>query len=366
MVVFTCNNCGDTIQKPKVAKHYEFHCRTAQFLTCVDCFKDFRGEEYITHTKCITEAERYGGKGYVPKASANKGEKKQQEWLNIVNNVLNDETNLSKPERNFLNTLSRHENIPRKRAKFLNFVQSVVGQRVNQAVVESVWNKMETAYKNIQSTDKKQQQENGKISEKTNDKKDINTNHESNVVENQNNENICRENQNESEENKCNELNGTHNIANNDNNSKVKKKKSKKRSTSKIAQEQSEEPVEKENTHDTEVTDEPVTKKKKKKDAATEEPVPSGKSEDTTLSESLVNQFDDTVDKSKFNWKVVILDLVKSKGEISVKKLQKKVISQYMDSCSNTVTHEKASNKFNKKLKKVSEIVISDEKVKLA
>ncbi|KAG7211384.1 hypothetical protein KM043_010673 [Ampulex compressa] len=72
MVVFTCNNCGETLQKPRVAKHYQFQCRTAAFLTCVDCFKDFRGDEYVGHTKCITEAERYGGKDYVPKAGTNK------------------------------------------------------------------------------------------------------------------------------------------------------------------------------------------------------------------------------------------------------------------------------------------------------
>ncbi|KOC63246.1 Cell growth-regulating nucleolar protein [Habropoda laboriosa] len=327
MVVFTCNNCGDTIQKPKVAKHYEFHCRTAQFLTCVDCFKDFRGEEYIAHTKCVTEAERYGGKDYVPKANINKGEKKQQEWLNIVNNVLNSQTNLSKSERTFLNALSRHENIPRKRTKFLNFVQSALGPRVNQAVVECVWNKMEAAYKNTQNTNTKQEQQNGKINKEINDKEDISTHHESNVIENQNNENICRENKNESHENKCNELNGTCNIADND---------------------------------------EPVTKKKNKKGAATEEPVPTVKSEDPILSESLVGQSDSTIDKSNFNWGDTILDIVKSKGEISLKKLQKKVISQYMNFSSNAVTHEKASSKFNKKLKKVSGIIVSDEKVKLA
>ncbi|XP_017792332.1 PREDICTED: cell growth-regulating nucleolar protein [Habropoda laboriosa] len=366
MVVFTCNNCGDTIQKPKVAKHYEFHCRTAQFLTCVDCFKDFRGEEYIAHTKCVTEAERYGGKDYVPKANINKGEKKQQEWLNIVNNVLNSQTNLSKSERTFLNALSRHENIPRKRTKFLNFVQSALGPRVNQAVVECVWNKMEAAYKNTQNTNTKQEQQNGKINKEINDKEDISTHHESNVIENQNNENICRENKNESHENKCNELNGTCNIADNGNINKVKKKKSTKRSVSETVQEQSEEPVEKKRNLVPAVTDEPVTKKKNKKGAATEEPVPTVKSEDPILSESLVGQSDSTIDKSNFNWGDTILDIVKSKGEISLKKLQKKVISQYMNFSSNAVTHEKASSKFNKKLKKVSGIIVSDEKVKLA
>ncbi|KMQ94048.1 cell growth-regulating nucleolar protein [Lasius niger] len=152
MVVFTCNHCGDTLQKPKVAKHYQFRCRKAPFLTCADCLKDFRNEEYLAHTKCLTEAERYGGKDYVPKPNANKGERKQQEWICVVSNLLNGTIDLSKAERNFLNTLSKHENIPRKKAKFLNFVRNVVGNRVNVAIVESVWDKMETTHKQSQES----------------------------------------------------------------------------------------------------------------------------------------------------------------------------------------------------------------------
>lgn len=42
MVVFTCFHCGDVMQKPKVAKHYEFKCRNPVFVTCTDCLKDFQ------------------------------------------------------------------------------------------------------------------------------------------------------------------------------------------------------------------------------------------------------------------------------------------------------------------------------------
>lgn len=120
----------------------------------------------MTHTKCITEAERYGGKDYVPKANANKGEKKQQAWIDVVNNLLNSETNLSTAERNFLNVLSKYDNIPRKKFKFLNFVKSAANNKVNQQVLNTVWDKMEMAYKNsiknINTQDEKQ--ENGKFS----------------------------------------------------------------------------------------------------------------------------------------------------------------------------------------------------------
>lgn len=118
-----------------------------------------RGEEYLAHTKCLTEAERYGGKDYVAKPNANKGERKQQEWICVVNNLLNG-TDLSNPERIFLGSLSKYENIPRKKAKFLNFIRSVMGNRVNMTIVESIWNKMETAHKQSQDSATHTQEQN--------------------------------------------------------------------------------------------------------------------------------------------------------------------------------------------------------------
>ncbi|XP_076248611.1 uncharacterized protein LOC143188298 [Calliopsis andreniformis] len=363
MVVFTCNNCGETLQKPKVAKHYEFQCRTAPFVSCIDCFKDFRGEEYAAHTKCISEAQRYGGKDYVPKAGANKGERKQQEWINIVNNILNSETKLSNAERSFLKTLSKYENIPRKKAKFLNFVRSAMGNRAPAGVVDSVWNIMETTYKNNTQS---MQQTNGKIDQKVEEAKDVTEHQENNVIENQNNENLDRENQCESQQDKNDEVSGKHNGTSN---TIKKKKKSKKRMISETVEEQEESVSE------------------KKTNGSIEEAVPKKKSKNGVLSESFTNQCDDTmenstnqcdstmeksasqcddtVEKTTFDWKGTILQIVQSKGDMSLKKLQKKVISQYITSCPNT-TSEKALAKFNKKLKKVSQIVISDEKVKLA
>lgn len=111
-----------------------------------------------------------------------------------------------------------------------------------------------------------------------------------------------------------------------------------------------------------EQTEEPVSKKKTK-NILTEE---TKESKNGLLPEPPLIQCDKGTENSTFNWKNTILDIVKSKEEISLRKLQKKVISQYMKFCSDAVTREKASSKFNKKLKKVSEVVISDEKVRLA
>ncbi|XP_078042526.1 uncharacterized protein LOC144472934 [Augochlora pura] len=347
MVVFTCNHCGESLPKPKIAKHYEFRCHNAPFLTCVDCFKDFRGEEHIAHTKCITEAQRYGGKDYIAKPGLNKNQQKQQEWIDLVNGILNNSKDLSHPERNLLNTLSKYENIPRKKVKFLNFVKNALGNKVNQKVVDSVWNKLEAAIKNNSQTTLQNGKENGKINDKADEKNNVGEHQESNIIDNQNNENISKENENKEEQTK----------SNNDVAHTGKKKKSKKRKADEAVEEQTVKPVSNKKDKDTISTNDQI-----------EVSVPKKKRKSVVLSEASDNQNSEvqTNEKSTFDWKGTILDIVRSKEEISLKKLQKKVISQYMNFCSNEATDGKASIRFNKKLKKVSGVIISDGKVKLA
>lgn len=91
MVSFICNACGQTVRKTQVEKHYQNDCRSCDALSCIDCGKDFHGDEYVAHTSCITEAEKYQGKLYKPKEKQNKGEHKQQEWLKVINSNLNIE-----------------------------------------------------------------------------------------------------------------------------------------------------------------------------------------------------------------------------------------------------------------------------------
>lgn len=40
-----------------------------------------RGDDYKEHNKCISEDQKYGGKGY--EAKANKGDVKQQQWIQV-------------------------------------------------------------------------------------------------------------------------------------------------------------------------------------------------------------------------------------------------------------------------------------------
>nr|XP_050859514.1 uncharacterized protein C16C10.8 isoform X2 [Vespula vulgaris] len=314
MVVFTCNHCGETLQKPRVAKHYQFQCRNKPYLTCVDCLKDFHEQEYVQHTKCITEAERYGGKNYVPKPTACKGERKQQEWLKIVNNVLETNKDLSNAEKSFLQALSKCENIPRKKVKFINFINNAFGFKTNKSVVESVWAKMEKAYQQAVDNNIKQEQ----------------------IGENQNNENIFKES-------KCDKQDTNNGLSDNNRieelESSNRKKKSKKRKLSPSIRNAEESSITKKNNmDDLNVIPEPLNE----------------------------SQNENTLETTKFNWKNTILNIVSVKGEISLKKLQKRVRIQYTNHCQDEITDEKFINKFNKKLNKMTEIIVFEQKIRLA
>ncbi|XP_012281575.1 uncharacterized protein C16C10.8 [Orussus abietinus] len=346
MVVFTCNHCGESLNKPKVEKHYLFKCFNPKFVTCVDCLKDFRDEEFVAHTKCISENERYGGKGYVPKPNANKGERKQQEWINVVKNVLANSTDLTTAERSMLNTLSKHENIPRRKTKFLNFINSIFGNKVPMYVVDSVWNKMELSFKATT--------ESYENTQKTNEDKEVDTNSSndalvkdlpgSNIAENENNENLCKENKEPAD----------------------KQKKKKKRQESMEQSETDEQPKA-----------DGCTKNKSKKrrapvDVTTQEEQPVIKKVNQDILESVVDssiidlqQTEQNGINTEFDWKNSILETVRSKGEISLRKLKKKVVTRYLNHCSNAVAPEKAESKFAKKLGKLTNITVNDGKVTL-
>ncbi|EFA00347.1 uncharacterized protein C16C10.8 [Tribolium castaneum] len=257
MVVFTCNHCGESLQKPRVEKHYSFQCRRPKSLTCVDCFKDFKNEEYAVHTKCITEEERYAAKGSIPGGIVKKGEVKQESWTDMIKSIVDTETSMKPSLRNLFKTISNYTNVPRKKVKFINFLKSSTGGRVNFDDIEAAWGLIEK-HKNEQS--KNNQQENG-------------TKHK---------------------------LNGDCGEA-------------------------------------------PVNKKIK-----TGEEV-----EDNKTSEDDV-----------FSFKGTILRILSVKGSISCKKLQKKVLNAYVKEtgCEHT---EKTVKKYNKKLKKLPNVVINDDVVSL-
>lgn len=57
MVSFSCEVCNETLAKKKCQQH-QGRCRGAYF-TCLDCQKTFYGNDYVNHTSCISEADKY-------------------------------------------------------------------------------------------------------------------------------------------------------------------------------------------------------------------------------------------------------------------------------------------------------------------
>jgi cell growth-regulating nucleolar protein len=88
----------------------------------------YRDEEYVVHTKCITEEERYSAKGSIPGGIVKKGDVKQESWIDMIKSIVQNELNLKPSLKNLMNTISTYSNVPRKKAKFIviMFVQCVV------------------------------------------------------------------------------------------------------------------------------------------------------------------------------------------------------------------------------------------------
>ncbi|KAF1760693.1 hypothetical protein GCK72_008942 [Caenorhabditis remanei] len=116
MVFFSCNNCGEACKKNQVERHL-FQCRNTTF-SCIDCQLVYTRDTYKDHVKCITENQKYGGKNYVEKE--NKGEAKQNAWVDQVNRAIEFVTDSQVKE--LLKSVAGFANIPRKEAKFINFL----------------------------------------------------------------------------------------------------------------------------------------------------------------------------------------------------------------------------------------------------
>ncbi|XP_027027704.1 cell growth-regulating nucleolar protein isoform X1 [Tachysurus fulvidraco] len=134
MVFFTCNACGESLKKAQIQKHTSM-CRGCQVLSCIDCGKDFWGEDYKSHVKCISEDQKYGGKNY--EAKANKGDVKQQQWIQRVQAVL-DKPGVSARLRSVLQQVATYDNVPRKKAKFQNWIKNSL-KIYDSSLQDQVW-----------------------------------------------------------------------------------------------------------------------------------------------------------------------------------------------------------------------------------
>ncbi|UXI20217.1 2-aminoethanethiol dioxygenase-like [Sarcoptes scabiei] len=144
MVVFTCNRCGESLRKNKVEQH--LRCCRPSLLTCIDCLKDFSLDQYQSHLECISEEQKYGQKnGDTQKLVNYKGKNKQNEWMKNIKNLIERGT-YAKDISVVLNNLIGYDNIPRKRAKFINFVKNSLRIH-NVNLIEKVWKIFEESIK---------------------------------------------------------------------------------------------------------------------------------------------------------------------------------------------------------------------------
>jgi len=328
MVYFTCDACGEQLKKPSVEKHYTQKCRECWKLTCIDCLKDFFGDEYKSHNACMSEDQRYskeGRSGWDPtQGSGHKGEMKQNVWVNNLRAILAEATDLDGDVRSIVNTIMDHENIPRKQAKFGNFVKNIMRNKARPHSIDKTWELFSQALKPTPNEEKKEN-----VEMETDEKKEVEL---EDLVEK---------------------------------GSKTKSKKEKKKKKEKAKDQPSEEDTsEKEN-----VQKESKKKKNKKKNEETvdEKPINLKRKREEKMDVDQTIESEESPEKRvKFDWDVTITSLLKQKGsEMKLNKLKKKCVAEYMAQHEGThLTEEKVGAKFDKKLKKRKYRILKD-KVKL-
>merc|ERR1712048_173847 len=86
-----------------------------------------------------SEAQKYEGKLFKEKESTNKGQKKQDAWLQNVQRKIEDPSSAISPEvRSMLEKLLGFDNIPRKQKPFTNFVKNSLKIWDDKKIVE-IW-----------------------------------------------------------------------------------------------------------------------------------------------------------------------------------------------------------------------------------
>ncbi|XP_074085901.1 cell growth-regulating nucleolar protein [Macrotis lagotis] len=391
MVFFTCNACGESVKKGQVEKHVNI-CKNCQYLSCIDCGKDFWGEEYKKHVKCIIEDQKYGGKGYEVKP--NKGDVKQQEWIQKIHEIMK-KPSISPKLQEILEKVSGFDNIPRKKAKFQNWMKNSL-KIYSDSLQEQVWDIFSEATSNGPNTKEEKQPHNQVENQHSENKiKTATTEVSEKTVGKSEGKKSKRERKEERQKNRKKEKKELK-LENHQKNSSDQKSQKHKRSQVEESDAKTEEKPEISNT------EKKKDKKKKKKDCAagsevhgngnhvemmTEEETKASAEKRKRKHSEVLEEADskkkkmkhtentnletlesETPIKGKFNWKGTIKAILKQApdNEIAVKKLRKKVLAQYY---AVTNEHHRSEEEllviFNKKINKNPSFKLLKEKVKL-
>ncbi|XP_054740342.1 cell growth-regulating nucleolar protein [Anastrepha obliqua] len=406
MVFFTCNHCGESVKKPAVEKHYNTKCRGApKNVSCMDCLKDFHAEEYVAHTKCITEAQKYSGKDYVQKEPRNSGAKKQESWMDIIRAILDSsDYKLSPQARGAFERLQSVDNVPRKKVKFQNFTKNCM--RMPVRLTEEVWSVLEKEQEKMKLAKQKENAavtkngvdkpvQNGVKREATPEqdheepaKKKSKKDKKAKTEKSQDHEDVVDENVEPTKPAKSKKAKATaievEAEAATNGDSEPAKKKSKKDKKAKTEKSQDHEDVVDENVEPTKPAkskkakataieveaeaatngdSEPAKKKSKKQKTQTEELIVAEEPvNDTTLEANGEVEYE-------FKWSVVLEKIVRKNADgIAVEKLKKRVLKKYSTQIGGAELTAKQlktfEKKFEKNLKKSPALLVEDGTVK--
>ncbi|ETN77236.1 LYAR-type C2HC zinc finger [Necator americanus] len=98
------------------------------------CIEVLNPQNYQLHIKCISENQKYGSKNYVEKEA--KGEMKQNAWCEQVERAV--ECVKDPKLKSLLQNIQGYNNIPRKEAKFINFLTNSCRIR-DSALCKMAW-----------------------------------------------------------------------------------------------------------------------------------------------------------------------------------------------------------------------------------
>ncbi|XP_026873124.1 cell growth-regulating nucleolar protein isoform X1 [Electrophorus electricus] len=350
MVFFTCNACGESLKKSQVDKHVSV-CRACQVLSCIDCGKDFWGDDYKSHVKCISEDQKYGGKGY--EAKANKGVIKQQQWIQIIQEAIN-KPDINPKLKDVLSQVTSYENVPRKKAKFQNWMKNSL-RIFNCDLQDQVWEIFSAA---ISSQATNQQQPKAKSATETS-KEPCHPPHshtmqevEEQVKERKKNKRERKEERQKKNKKKQTEYNSKEEEKNGEIASAERQKKKRKR--------EAEQHVEDKKTN--------KLKKHKREEPEEEQHQSSFESLTSPGGPSLEDQQEDSNSNGKFNWKGTIKAILQQSPPegLTIKRLRKKVLAAYYSFCKdgNYKSEEQLFSLFNKKLNNPKFKILKD-KVRL-
>ncbi|XP_053560118.1 cell growth-regulating nucleolar protein [Bombina bombina] len=360
MVFFTCNGCGESLKKGQVEKHVAI-CRNCQCLSCIDCGKDFWGDDYKEHLKCISEDQKYGGKAF--EAKANKGDVKQQQWIQRIQVVM-EKPGISAKIKSILNQISSYDNVPRKKAKFQNWMKNSLKIQ-NQALQDQVWEIFSEATSNAVGTQDNQNQAevippenktrpseaveeiNNKKKNKRERKEERQKQNKKEKKELHSEEQLEEDGNKKSKKRKIQDKDVTENIDD-------AKQKNKKKPDNESDHEENDLAVNSDHEYDA-----PIYGKKRKQ------------KEETDVIDSEENSADENKKSNiggKFNWKGTIKAVLRNDPdhELPIKRLRKKVIAQYY--AVSSVQHkseEELLATFNKKIRNNPKFKVFKDRVKL-